>query len=98
MPCGRIRPRWDAEQRILWFAGQVMARFHVPAENQERVLNAFEEEDWRPRIDDPLPPRTDVSAKRRLHDTILRLNRHQVRRLLRFRGDGTGEGVCWEAR
>ena len=30
-----------------------------------------------PRIDDPLPPSQNVDPKRRLHDTIKRLNRHQ---------------------
>jgi hypothetical protein len=31
-----------------------------------------------------------------LHDTIKCPNRGQVNHLLRFRGDGTGEGVLWE--
>jgi hypothetical protein len=31
-----------------------------------------------------------------LHDVINKLNRHQVNQLLRFRGDGSGRGICWE--
>jgi hypothetical protein len=57
---------------------------------------ALEEEGWPPRIDDPLPMVAELDAKQRLHDTIKNLNRHQHRRCLRFFGDGTGQGVCWE--
>ena len=57
---------------------------------------AFEEEDWPVRIDDPLPPRSGLDPKRRLHDSIKSLNRHQKSRVLRFCGDGSGEGVRWE--
>ena len=34
--------------------------------------------------------------KRRLHDTIRSLNRNQKEGRLRFKGDGTGEGIVWE--
>jgi hypothetical protein len=63
---------------------------------QEAILIAFEEERWPPRIDDPLPGSPDLLPKRRLHDTIKSLNRNQKNRLVRFMGDGTGEGVRWE--
>jgi hypothetical protein len=68
----------------------------VPAPNQELILGCFEEEGWPPRIDDPLPPHPELAAKRRLHATITTLNRHHKHRLLRFLGDGSGEGVRWE--
>ena len=48
------------------------------------------------RIDDPLPPVPEQDPKRRLHDTIKCLNRNHRRKAIRFHGDGTGEGVCWE--
>jgi hypothetical protein len=57
---------------------------------------AFEEEHWPPRIDDPLPKNPELLPKRRLHDAIKSLNRNQKRSLIRFMGDGTGEGVRWE--
>jgi len=63
---------------------------------QEVILMAFEEEHWPPRIDDPLPVHPDLIPKRRLHDTIKSLNRNQKTCLIRFRGDGTGEGIRWE--
>ena len=73
-----------------------MKQYRVPAPNQEAVLSAFLEEGWPRRIDDPLPPKGDVAPKTRLHDTIKWLNRNQQERLLRFLGDGTGQGVLWE--
>ncbi len=89
-------PRWDMVRRELAVDGQVVKRFRLPAPNQEAVLAAFEEEGWPLRIFDPLPPQGDVNPKRRLHETIKSLNQHRLARLIRFRGDGTGEGVFWE--
>jgi hypothetical protein len=74
----------------------VVKRFKAPAANQETILAAFEEEEWPPRIDDPLPPSPDLEPKRRLHDTINSLNRNQKKQLLRFFGDGSGMGIRWE--
>ena len=71
-------------------------RFKWMAPNQETVLAAFEEEGWPHRIDDPLPPHPDQDSKRRLSDTIKCLNHKQKNELIRFHGDGTGEGVTWE--
>ncbi len=90
------RPIWNAHDRELTFEGELIKRFRVPAQNQEAVLSAFEEENWRRCIDDPLPPLPNQCPKRRLHDTIKSLNRHHQRQCIRFRGDGTGEGVIWE--
>ncbi|MBU4272473.1 MAG: hypothetical protein KKE86_05040 [Planctomycetes bacterium] len=92
----RLPPRWDATRRELTVDGQVIKRFRVPAANQEAVLAAFEEEGWPPRIFDPLPPRADQESKRRLNETVKALNRSRLARIIRFAGDGTGEGVLWE--
>ncbi|MEN6451371.1 MAG: hypothetical protein ABFC96_12840 [Thermoguttaceae bacterium] len=89
-------PRWDSQRRELVVDGQIVKRFRVPAPNQEAVLAAFEEEGWPSRIFDPLIPQGDVSPKRRLHETIKALNSHRLFRAVRFRGDGTGQGVLWE--
>jgi hypothetical protein len=90
------RPRWDAQARELWFAGQLVKRFQVPAENQTLILRVFEEEGWPRRIDDPLPGAAPTIAKRRLHGAIQALNAsHIACGLLRFHGDGTGQGVLW---
>ena len=89
-------PQWDAEYRALRVGQCVVKEYRVPAPDQEAILAVFQEEGWPHRIYDPLPPLGDIEPKCRLHDTIKRLNRHHKNRLIRFRGDGTGEAVCWE--
>lgn len=89
-------PEWNLEARTLHFQDRVVKRFKWRATNQEAILNAFHEEGWPRRIDDPLPPQLDQDAKRRLSDTIKGLNKKQANSLIRFHGDGTGEGVTWE--
>jgi hypothetical protein len=92
------RPQWDHQRRQVRCGGQVVKEFKLPAPNQETILTAFEEEGWPPRIDDPLPPVADLDPRRRLHDTIKALNRKQKHDVVRFMGDGNGEGVRWEFR
>ena len=89
------RPHWNPVTRVLSLGDRIVKQFRVPAHNQEAVLSAFQEEGWPHRIDDPLPYRAGVRAKYRLHFTIGRLNQSEKDRLIRFFGDGTGEGVCW---
>lgn len=90
------KPVWDRARQRLTFHGILVKHFRQPAANQSLLLETFEEEGWPVRIDDPLPQAGVVCPKRRLHDTILALNRNQHRRLIRFHGDGSGEGVRWE--
>jgi hypothetical protein len=91
-----LHPKWDDQRRQLRVAADVVKEFKLPSPNQETVLMAFEEEGWPPRIDDPLPPLAQLDPRRRLHDTIKALNRKQKRALVRFMGDGSGEGIRWE--
>jgi hypothetical protein len=90
------KPTWDRDRQQLRLGKVIVKQFKVPAANQETVLAAFQEEDWPVRIDDPLSPKLDQDPKRRLHDTINSLNRNQKRPLVRFLGDGSGQGVRWE--
>ncbi len=89
-------PRWDRDRQELRLGSYLVKQFKVPAPNQEMILAVFQEEGWPPRVDDPLPPQPELDAKRRLHDTINSLNRHQKAPLVRFVGDGSGQGVRWE--
>lgn len=89
-------PRWDEMRHELWFGVELVKRYRLPSPNQTAILSAFQEESWPARIDDPLPPKVDQDPKRRLHDTIRNLNRSHRRSLLRFSGDGSGQGVIWE--
>ncbi len=91
-------PHWDHNRRELVHLGTVVKQFRKPSPNQVTVLQAFEEEGWPTRVDDPLPPVSELDPKRRLHDTIKSLNRHQRAETIRFLGDGQGEGIIWESR
>jgi hypothetical protein len=88
-------PTWDSDRQQLRVGRIIVKEFKVPAANQEAILAAFQEEGWCPRIDDPLAPKLNQDSKRRLHDTINSLNRNQKHALIRFLGDGKGEGVRW---
>ena len=93
----KILPNWCSITRVLKLDGHVVKHFKWPAPNQELLINAFAEQGWPERLDDPLPP-SDVCPKRRLHDTIKCLNRNQVNKLIKFRGDGSAQGARWEHR
>ena len=88
-----LKPVWDREKRELRLDGKVIKRFKWPAGNQERVLNAFEDQGWPMFISDPLDIDPKICPKRRLHDTLKCLNRKQLSKSVKFRGDGTGKGV-----
>jgi hypothetical protein len=89
-------PKWYPDRQELRVGEVTVKQFKVPAENQEAVLAAFEEEGWPVHVYDPLPPQTDQDPKRRLHNTINSLNRHQKHPLIRFIGNGNGQGIRWE--
>jgi hypothetical protein len=89
-------PTWDAARHLLIFSGRIIKHFKWQAVNQEMVLSVFQEEGWPARIDDPLAPMPTLDVKRRLSDTIKCLNRNQQHQLIRFHGDGTGQGVIWK--
>ncbi len=91
----KLVPRWDRQRQELRVGPYLVKQFKVPAANQERILAAFEEDGWPVKIDDPLPPHPEQDPKRRLHDTINSLNRNQKYRVLRFTGDGSGQGIRW---
>ena len=94
--CDTIVPRWDQERQELRLAQYLIKRFKAPASTQGLVLCTFQEENWPPRIDDPLPGHPEQDRKRRLHNTINALNRNQIHPFIRFLGDGRGEGIRWE--
>ena len=93
---GKPSPTWDDQRHELRVGSVVIKQFKWRASNQETILNAFEEEQWPPRIDDPLPQDPEIDPKRRLNDAIKSLNRRQKTPILRFHGDGSGQGIYWE--
>ena len=90
------RPHWDCDSRELRFQGRLVKQFKVPSPNQEIVIMSFQEEGWPTCIDDPLPHQAGRDPKQRLHDTIRSLNRNQKNCMLRFKGNGTGQGILWQ--
>jgi len=91
-------PRWDAAGRTLYFGAVVVKAFRRRAPMAEILLQAFEEQGWPPRIDDPLPPLAGRRESVRLRREIYALNRRLTARLIKFGMDGTGQGIRWEAR
>jgi hypothetical protein len=92
-----VLPLWDAIRHELRLGETLVKRFKHPSRNQQAILATFQEEGWPYKVDDPLSPTEDGDPKRRLNDTIKGLNHHQANALIKFRGDGTGEAVVWEA-
>ena len=86
------RPIWDPERRELRYRGRLIRRVSGPnrAKNIVKVLTAFQESGWPPRIDDPLP---NGRNQQRLHATIHSLNNGSEGII--FSADGTGEGYAW---
>ena len=96
----QLVPRWDPKARQLWLSTRLLKTFRQPAPNQTKILDVFHEDQWaKNHIDDPLPRapgESEADARRRLHETIKNLNRGLPAGTIRFRGDGTGEGIRWE--
>lgn len=81
-----VRPNWDKERRELRFGDATCKRYTRPAKKQWAVLDAFQEENWPPRIDDPLLGKLRYEAVRQLNSGL---------KLIRFTNDGGGDGICW---
>lgn len=89
-------PFYDQDRREFWVGNRLVKSYRQPSTVQQAILSAFQELGWPARIDDPLPRAPGQEPKLRLREAIKRLNRHQQRRLIRFRADGTGTGILWE--
>jgi hypothetical protein len=88
-------PMWRKDSRELLVNGTTIKKFVVPARNQVRILDAFEEEHWVPQIDDPLPPVAQLNQRLRLNKTIHRLNHSLHPPLLHFSCEH-GESISWQ--
>ena len=88
-------PSWNKESRQLMFRGQVVRQVARPtqARNLVAILDAFEEQGWPPRIDDPLPRGRDT---KRLQSAIETFN--EKCQMIRLHADGTGQGISWSVR
>jgi hypothetical protein len=93
-----LLPFWEKQRGRLWYANTLVKEFHQPAPFQRLVLDAFQNLNWKPRIDDPLPWDENVDAQERLRNVAKGLNRDQLRPILGFWTDGRGTGICWARR
>ncbi len=90
-----IKPRWKASDFELSYRGRLVMRLTPRAELQILVLEAFEEDHWCRRIDDPLPG-GHLDPEKRLRNVVYRLKEALIEPLLDFHTDGSGRGVYWE--
>jgi hypothetical protein len=82
------KPRWDRERGELWHREELVKQFWQPSKNQRKILDEFQAEGWRSRIDDP------IGDSQKLADALRRLN---VNPGILFKKDGRG-GILWEAK
>lgn len=84
-------PSWNGANELT-FRGLVIRRVRNrgQAVNVATVLDAFQEQSWPARIDDPLP---DGRDQQRLHATVRSLNKGLTG--IVFSADGSGEGYQW---
>lgn len=90
-----LKPVYDNQRRELRFRDKMVKQFRQPAKNQQLILQAFEEQEWPPRINDPLPGHPELDTRQRLADAVRGLNNND---LLLFELDGTSEGILWKPR
>ena len=99
-PAGRgqgegLVPRWDAEQRELWFGTTRIKHFPRPARIVGLILASFEELGWPRHLDDPLSAIVGTLEPRRLRGVVEDFNRRLDVPLIRFEMAGTGKGITW---
>jgi hypothetical protein len=90
-PPKHFLPQWDEEERELRYGDKLCKRYDAnPAKNQIDVIEAFQAANWSRTLPDPF------RNSRKLNTTIASLNRSMATGTIKFRGDGTGEGINWE--
>ena len=89
-------PKWERDRQELKVGSVVVKRFKLPAAEQVTILAAFEDSAWSQRIANPLPSGPYHANCRPLQAAIDALNRNQLRPLVQFASDSTGEGVLWK--
>jgi len=86
-----VKPSWDRESLTLTYGGAPPFRImHRRAESQIKILDAFQEDEWKRRIDSPFSPDKARAAIYRLRIKMI----EQAFPIL-VNSDGTGEGIEW---
>jgi hypothetical protein len=84
-------PIWDASAGELSLGGAVIRRVAPQATNVRKILDAFQEDQWKHHIDNPLPGGV---KSRKLRETVYRLNKDLSG--IEFFSHGRARGVRWE--
>ena len=91
-------PYWDGDR--LWYREDVIKQFTKPAENQRKVLDAFQEAGWPSQLQNPFVGQNFdfAHAAQTLNDTKAGLNDGPVTPgILRFGILENGDLMIWEA-
>jgi hypothetical protein len=88
-------PVWSPARRELHYGNRLCKKFRQPAPKQTRILDAFAEEGWPPKIYNPLTPEPNRVTRQQLADAVRGLNENPC---IQFELDGTGEGILWRPR
>jgi hypothetical protein len=81
----RTRPEWDAGRRLLSYTGRLVLKLSPQASIRKLILDSFQEDNWKPRIDNPITARSaGDDAGKRLRDALGGLNHSQLWRVLWF--------------
>lgn len=90
----RLVPRYDAQERELWYGKRRLARFPVYASYTTCLLEAFEAAKWTQKeIDNPLPGFDESVRASRLRGAVRNLNRDV--HAIRFQGSRGGQKLRW---
>jgi len=98
----KAMPFWDADLGKLWVGDLLIRQYTDAAQNQRWYLAAFQDAEWRHRVDDSIirkPGEPKLKTQRRRRDTLAGLNdyRYQINPgIIEFRADGTGDGIIWD--
>lgn len=88
------RPRWNAANGELHYGEVLVRTVSRQAKSLGKILGAFEEEGWPPRIANPLPSREDLSKS--LRDAVRNLNKKVT--VIKFFAHDRGRAVMWDLR
>ncbi len=100
LPPEPARPFWNAEAGELWYCGLLVKKFVKPAHNQRKVLDAFQQQNWRPAIPNPFSkgPVADPASAEALRNSAEALNdNHKTPAILHFGTTSNYDKATWTA-
>jgi len=89
-------PDWRSEAGVLTLDGVLIKEFANEAEYERLVLDVFQKTGWTRHVKIRLEGEELSISKKQLQNAVRELNRGQPVQKIRFRMDGTGQGVRWE--